>query len=139
VFPGWSYPAGEFLLGELNMNIQPVASPVASKLEDRPAQPVEQQAAVSAVTASDKADTTAAPSRDKVETAVKTINDAMLASSQSLEFSIDEDSKGIVVKVIDQATREVVRQMPSKEALEIAKSIDKLQEKMQGVLISQTA
>jgi flagellar protein FlaG len=121
------------------MNIQPVASPVASKLEDRPAQPVEQQAAVSAVTASDKADTTAAPSRDKVETAVKTINDAMLASSQSLEFSIDEDSKGIVVKVIDQDTREVVRQMPSKEALEIAKSIDKLQEKMQGVLISQTA
>jgi flagellar protein FlaG len=44
-----------------------------------------------------------------------------------------------VVKVIDQDTREVVRQMPSKEALEIAKSIDKLQEKMQGVLISQTA
>jgi flagellar protein FlaG len=40
-----------------------------------------------------------------------------------------------VVKVIDQNTQEVVRQIPSKEALEIAKSLDK----MRGLLIRQTA
>ena len=40
-----------------------------------------------------------------------------------------------MVKIIDQHTREVVRQIPSVEALEIAKSIDK----MRGLLISQTA
>jgi flagellar protein FlaG len=80
------------------------------------------------------------PSRDDVSAAVKKMNDAMLGSSQSLQFSIDEDSKDLVVKVIDQNTKEVLRQMPSKEALQIAKSIDKMMEKMhQGVLINETA
>jgi flagellar protein FlaG len=119
------------------MNIQPVAAPLTTRLDERPAQPVEQPAA-GAVAQADKT-TSAAPSRSELSKAVKTINDAMLASSQSLEFSIDEDSKDIVVKVIDQTTKEVVRQIPSLEALQIAKSIDKLQDKMQGVLIDQTA
>jgi flagellar protein FlaG len=66
---------------------------------------------------------------------LKKMNESMLGSSQSLQFSIDEDSKDIVVKVIDQNTNEVVRQIPSKEALQIAKSIDK----MQGLFINQKA
>jgi flagellar protein FlaG len=119
------------------MNIQPVATPVTTRLDERPAQPVEQAAA--AAVAPDDKHASAAPSRSELSKAVKTINDAMQASSQSLEFSIDEDSKDIVVKVIDQATREVVRQIPSLEALQIAKSIDRLQDKMQGVLLHQTA
>jgi flagellar protein FlaG len=59
----------------------------------------------------------------------------MSASSQTLEFSVDDDSKKIVVKLIDQSTKEVLRQIPSAEALEMAKSIDRLQ----GRLIHQTA
>jgi flagellar protein FlaG len=55
--------------------------------------------------------------------------------AQSLEFSIDEDSKRTVVKVIDVATKEVLRQMPSEEALRIAKSLDKAS----GLLIRQQA
>lgn len=119
------------------MNIQPLVSPVASKTDDRAPGAVEQPAAAAATTAAaGKSAADAAPaSRAEVTDAVKKINDAMLASSQSLEFSIDDDSKQIVVKVIDQDTKEVVRQMPSKEALEIAKSIDK----MRGLLIDQTA
>ena len=78
--------------------------------------------------------------REDVSAAVKKMNDAMLGSSQSLQFSIDEDSKDIVVKVIDQSTKEVVRQIPSKEALQIAKSLDKSIDKMQhGLLIDHTA
>ncbi|MFD2272939.1 flagellar protein FlaG [Undibacterium arcticum] len=38
-----------------------------------------------------------------------------------------------MVKVVDQRTQEVIRQMPSPEALEIAKALDK----MQGLLIRQ--
>jgi len=40
-----------------------------------------------------------------------------------------------VVKVIDQETKEVLRQIPTKEALEIAKSFDTAK----GFLISQSA
>jgi flagellar protein FlaG len=104
------------------------------KMEERPVQPVEQQGAVSGV-ASKAAATGAPPSREDLSAAVKKINESMPASAQSLEFSIDEDSEDIVVKIIDQSTKEIVRQIPSKEALEIAKSLDK----MRGLLLRQTA
>ena len=69
-----------------------------------------------------------------MKSAVKQLNDALPPSAQSLEFEIDEESKDLVVKIIDRDTREVVRQMPTKEALEMAKSIDK----MMGRLLDQT-
>jgi flagellar protein FlaG len=121
------------------MNIQPVSSPATPRVDDRPAQPVASAGATDAVGKSKPADGVK-PSREDVSAAVKKMNDAMQGSSQSLQFSIDEDSKDIVVKVIDQSTKEVVRQIPSKEALQIAKSIDKSIDKMQqGLLIDHTA
>jgi flagellar protein FlaG len=116
------------------MNIQPVGSPVTTKLDERSTQAVDQQSAVASVTSKARADASE-PSKEDLSNAVKKLNESMLGSAQSLEFSIDEDTKGIVVKVIDQNTKEVLRQMPSKEALEISKSLDK----MRGLLINQTA
>jgi flagellar protein FlaG len=104
-------------------------------VDDRPLQPTPSAGATGSASKSKPADG-AKPSHEDVSAAVKKMNEAMLGSSQSLQFSIDEDSKDIVVKVIDQSTKEVVRQIPSKEALQIAKSIDKMQ---QGLLINQTA
>lgn len=127
------------------MNIQPVGAAAVPRLDDRAAQPAAAAAPagspqpVSASASSATATSGGTPSREDVSAAVKKMNDAMLGASQSLQFSIDEDSKDIVVKVIDQNTKEVVRQMPSKEALQIAKSIDKLQQQQQGLLIDQTA
>ncbi len=75
------------------------------------------------------------PSIAQVAEAVKGINKAIQTISQNVEFSIDEDSDRAIVKVIDRETKEVIRQMPSKEALEIAKALDKVQ----GLLIKQQA
>ncbi|MDY0977575.1 flagellar protein FlaG [Massilia sp. CFBP9012] len=120
------------------MQIQSIGTPSIAKPEERPAA----AAATAAGTVNarqvrpDTPDAPdALPGKDEVSAAVKKLNEAMPPSAQSLEFEIDEDSKEIVVKIIDQSTREVVRQMPSKEALEMAKAIDK----MQGLLIRQTA
>ena len=77
----------------------------------------------------------AEPTRDEVKDAVAKLNDSLTASAQDLQFSIDEDSKKTVVKLIDRTTHEVLRQMPTKEALEIAKSLDKAM----GKLIDQRA
>jgi len=121
------------------MNIQPVSSPATPRVDDRSAQPAAPAGAAETTGKSKLADGVK-PSREDVSAAVKKMNDAMQGSSQSLQFSIDEDSKDIVVKVIDQSTKEVVRQIPSKEALQIAKSIDKSMDKMQqGLLIDHTA
>jgi flagellar protein FlaG len=116
------------------MQIQSVGSPVTTKLEERAAPAVDQKGVVASVAGKARSDAPE-PSKDDVSKAVKKLNESMLGAAQSLEFSIDEDTKGIVVKVIDQTTKEVVRQMPSKEALEISKSLDK----MRGLLINQTA
>jgi flagellar protein FlaG len=121
------------------MNIQPVASSAPPRVDERSTQPAPPAGAAASTSKSKPADGVK-PSHEDVSAAVKKMNDAMLGSSQSLQFSIDEDSKDIVVKVIDQSTKEVVRQIPSKEALQIAKSIDKSMDKIQqGLLINQTA
>lgn len=76
-----------------------------------------------------------APSMEQVNEAVKQLNNAMKVMSQGLEFSVDHDVHKVVVKVVDQQTQEVLRQMPSEEALEIAKALDRVQ----GLLIRQKA
>ncbi|MES2037566.1 MAG: flagellar protein FlaG [Pseudomonadota bacterium] len=78
---------------------------------------------------------TSPPEVEKVTKAVNDINKTIQALSQNLEFSVEEHSNRVVVKVIDQQTKEVLRQIPSEEAIEISRSLDKLQ----GLLIKQQA
>jgi flagellar protein FlaG len=67
------------------------------------------------------------PDEQEVTQALKSINEVLKARSPDLEFSVDSDSNRSVVKVVDKNTQEVIRQMPTKEALEIAKALDRLQ------------
>jgi flagellar protein FlaG len=75
------------------------------------------------------------PSDKQLEDALDTLSKAAKSMTDALDFSIDENSGRTVVKVIDKSTNEVIRQFPSKEALEIARSLNKLQ----GLLIKETA
>lgn len=71
-------------------------------------------------------------SRDQVEDAVQQIEQFTQTLSQNLKFSIDEDTGKTVVKIVDAQTQEVIRQMPSEEALSIARTLGKIQ----GVLFN---
>jgi flagellar protein FlaG len=53
----------------------------------------------------------------------------------SLAFSVDASSGKTIVKITDRQTGEMIRQIPSEEMLEIARSLDK----MQGMLLQQKA
>ena len=76
------------------------------------------------------------PDAKQVKSAVDKLNEFVKASSNSdVQFTVDQESGIRVIKVVDQETKEVIRQMPSKEAVEIAKALGKLQ----GMLIKQTA
>jgi flagellar protein FlaG len=75
------------------------------------------------------------PTLEQVNQAVSNINKSLQTLSQDLEFSVDHDSNRTIVKVIDQKTKEVIRQIPSPETLEIAKALDTVK----GLLIRQTA
>lgn len=49
------------------------------------------------------------------------------ADSQ-LQFTVDEETGESIIKVTDKATKEVIRQIPSEEMLQIAKALDRFQE-----------
>jgi flagellar protein FlaG len=72
-------------------------------------------------------------SRQAVEEAVKSVNDFLKPINDSIRFSVDEDTGISVIKVIDLATKDVIRQFPSEEMLTIAKAIDQ----MKGLLVQQ--
>jgi flagellar protein FlaG len=65
----------------------------------------------------------AVPDADKVKGAVAEIEKFLKASQRNLEFSTDEESGKIVVKVIASDSGELIRQLPSEEALRIAHSL----------------
>ena len=75
------------------------------------------------------------PTLSQITQAVNSINAAMTAMSADLQFSVDEDSQRTIIKIVDQETKEVLRQIPSVEALAIAKALDQAQ----GLLIKQKA
>ncbi|MFF5865849.1 flagellar protein FlaG [Pseudomonas sp. NPDC012596] len=60
---------------------------------------------------------------EKVKSAVSEIEKFLSSSRRNLEFSTDEESGKIVVKVIASETGELIRQLPSEEALRIAHNL----------------
>ena len=65
-------------------------------------------------------------SRERIEQAVSRISDFAQNLQRTLQFSIDEDAGGkTIIRVINSKTGELVRQIPSEEALELAEVLDK--------------
>ncbi|MCZ7563163.1 MAG: flagellar protein FlaG [Burkholderiales bacterium] len=77
----------------------------------------------------------AAVAAEAVRRAVETVNRALQRTTPMLEFRIDDQTGQTVVRVVDAATQQVLRQIPSEEMLAIARAIDRLQ----GVLVRQKA
>lgn len=73
--------------------------------------------------------------RQQLEDAVKQVNDFLKPINNSIQFNLDDDTGKTIVKVIDLATKDVIRQFPSEEMLSIAKAIDQ----MKGLLVQQKA
>jgi flagellar protein FlaG len=91
--------------------------------------------AAAASSAGKDADPNLAPDHNAVEKAVEKLNQSTQFSAQGLRFSIDDETGKTVVKVIDSATQNVLRQIPSVDALALAHAIDK----MQGMLLREKA
>jgi flagellar protein FlaG len=69
-----------------------------------------------------------------VQRAVSVVSEMLSPLARGLEFSVDEGGE-MVVRVIDRGTNEVLRQIPSREMLAIARALDR----MQGLLIRERA
>lgn len=65
--------------------------------------------------------------RNKLNEAVKKANKLTQSFNRYLNFSVDDSTKELVVKVIDANTKEVIRQIPPKEMLSLIEHFDKIQ------------
>ncbi|MDR0379909.1 MAG: flagellar protein FlaG [Candidatus Accumulibacter sp.] len=72
---------------------------------------------------------------EELQEATEKIQKFVSMAACNIEFSVDEGSGRTVVKVVDRETKDVIRQIPSEEMLDLAQALDKLQ----GLLIKQKA
>ncbi|WP_078482142.1 flagellar protein FlaG [Solemya pervernicosa gill symbiont] len=74
-------------------------------------------------------------SMEELQDAVTRINDHMQVIRRNLSFNLDDESGETVIKVIDSDTDEVIRQLPTEEAMKLSKQL----EQASGSLISAEA
>ncbi len=78
-------------------------------------------------------------SGEALDRAVSRLQEYVQVVRRNLEFSIDETTDRLVVKVVDAETEEVVRQIPSEEALALARRLQEARAEQQGLLLSTEA
>ena len=61
--------------------------------------------------------------REQLDDAVSQLNDFVQTVQRDLQFEVDNDLGQTIVKVVDQSTREVIRQIPDEVALRLAENL----------------
>jgi len=78
---------------------------------------------------------TSQPTREAVAKAAADLQQFVQSMGRNLNFSVDDTTGYHVVKVVNPATGELVRQLPSEELLQIARDFERLN----SALVSQRA
>ena len=73
--------------------------------------------------------------QEALEAAVKQIREFIRSSPASLEFSIDQGSGHVLLRIMDSQTKELILQVPSQEVLAIARALDRFE----GLFLKQKA
>lgn len=89
-------------------NSQDTGRKMPEKVEQAPAPPARQ---------------VAAEVTQQIEHAVSSLNDYARSTQRELEFSIDNELGRPIVQVIDQRTKEVIRQIPNDVTLNLARNL----------------
>lgn len=90
-----------------------VSQSTQSKRSDPPAKPA--------------VETASSPAREQVQEVAKQLQRVAEPVAQNLQFMVDGETGKTVIRVVDGATKEVIRQIPNEEVLAIARAIDRLQ------------
>ena len=74
------------------------------------------------------------PSGKQVQQSLDDINKVMAGFSISVQFQVDPDYKELIVKVVDQDTGKLIRQIPTEDVVRMSKAMDNLK----GLLFAQS-
>lgn len=108
----------------VKLNLSYPAAKPATPVADRPLEKPRADAALSVAAAVKDDRKGEQTERDKLKMAVQEIEKFVQSVKRNLEFSIDEPSGKVVVKVIASDSGEVVRQIPNEEVLKLANSLN---------------
>ena len=75
------------------------------------------------------------PNPQHIQQAVRDIQRAVEPVANNLNFSIDQESGKTVIRVVDSATQELIRQIPSEELMSISRALNRLA----GLLLQEKA
>lgn len=90
-----------------------VTQPTQTKRSDPPAKPASESAP--------------RPDREQVQEVARQLQRVAEPVAQNLQFTVDGETGKTVIRVVDSATKEVIRQIPNEEVLAIARAMDRLQ------------
>ncbi|BAQ79586.1 flagellar protein FlaG [Pseudomonas sp. St29] len=107
---------------KLNLSY-PAAKPV-TPVADKPVEKPREVVPAVVETPSQDSKKDARTEQEKLKMAVQEIEKFVQSVKRNLEFSIDEPSGQVVVKVIASDSGEVVRQIPNEEVLRLAHSLN---------------
>lgn len=74
------------------------------------------------------------PDAKRVLESIENINKVMAGFSISVQFKIDPDYKELIVKVVEQETGQLIRQIPTEDVVKMSKAVDNLK----GLLFAQS-
>jgi flagellar protein FlaG len=78
------------------------------------------------------------PTEAQIKSAVDNINRAMKQNNTNVEFSIDKNTKQMVIKVVESGTGQVIQQFPSTQVLAISQMIGN-EEPPPGIMVKHNA
>lgn len=73
--------------------------------------------------------------QDDLHNALDKLNERVQQVMREIKFSMDEKSDRVVIKVIDQSTKEIIREIPPEAVIDMAQHLDNFK----GVLIKEKA
>jgi flagellar protein FlaG len=103
--------------------------PLSSKPVQEPASPPRRTAPAAVPGLASSAADQPRPSAAELRKAVEQSNQRLAEKGSELSFQLDDELGEVVVRLIDVKTKEVLRQIPSPEALAIAKALAARQER----------
>lgn len=77
-----------------------------------------------------------APAPDELNSLVKEMQRKVASLSSDLQFSVDQDTGKNIVRVTDRASKKIVWQFPSEDALQVTRALDQYQK---GLMLNRQA
>ena len=63
---------------------------------------------------------------DEISERLESLNVKLIALQRSIQFTVDEESKDIVINVVDTSNGEVIRQIPPEEILRLRHALEEI-------------